>query len=514
MSEIEKYIEELEKALENDEKEKFIRLLKEIRLKIDLHRFDERKLMPFLEKAIEEYNVKIPQFYDMLFRLYYIKSDFKTSLFSKIPKNAYEARIYVALAYFLRTKYKIATIFLGYDEIQKYIYDSIDFKNPIDLRKSLYDLVCPRLLTKIYIPKYYSIKNTTINNINSKEIYFLGANGVGKTIFLQAISSSLKESQLDIVRRLENTDETHNISHSYLEPNNDLVSSRTYQNLFAYGVGRLKTHDNEIDETGYGTLFDQQRINLKHPVRLLEEVERLELKGIGNLKLEKVIKMLTDILNIGDTPNITIEQDGAKFIFKEHGTPVEFKHLADGYRSILLILADLLSRLAENQPHIDKIEDFRGIVLIDEIDMLLHPKWEYVIVKKLREKLPNIQWFLTTHSPMLVLGASTDAIFYRLYKENGETKISQQYTYDDIKNVRSDGIITSPLFGMEYAGMREELNKPSDSVDTSETWLAGRIHQEILKRYEAEKAQRNTDFIEEDEITDWINEALDENQSA
>lgn len=223
---------------------------------------------------------------------------------------------------------------------------------------------------------------------------------------------------------------------------------------------------------------------------------------------------MTNILNIGDAPNITIQQEGAKFIFKEHGTPIEFKHLADGYRSILLILADLLSRLAENQPHIEKIEDFRGIVLIDEIDMLLHPKWEYVIVKKLREKLPNIQWFLTTHSPVLVMGASTDAIFYRLYKENGETKISKQYTYDDIKNVRSDGIITSPLFGMEYAGMREELDNPSENIDTSATWLESQIHQQILERYEDEKRKRNTDFIEENEINGWISEALDENQSA
>ena len=218
--------------------------------------------------------------------------------------------------------------------------------------------------------------------------------------------------------------------------------------------------------------------------------------------------MLTDILNIEDKPEITIEQSGADFIFKERGSVLKFNELADGYRSILLVLSDLLKRLIENQPDVTKIEDFRGIVLIDEIDMLLHPKWEYVIVKKLREKLPKIQWFFTTHSPMLILGASDDAVFYRLYKEEGKTQISEQFTYDEIRSLRSDGVITSPLIGMEYAGMREQLENKISDIDASESWLSGRVHQQIKEKYNKRK-QEGKPYTSPETINNWIKEALE-----
>jgi len=381
------------------------------------------------------------------------------------------------------------------------------------LKQNMPENSSPVLINTITIKDYFSIKNEKLAHLaNQKEIYFLGENGVGKTILMQAILLSLRKSekkQLISLGLSPDFDdkifaETINIQ------KNSIVHFDSYPNIFAYGVGRLRTHDNEVDTTGYGTLFDKQKVNLTNPVEWLKEVERLQLKGMGSLKLNEVIAMLTDILNIENKKEIVIEQKGADFIFKEQNTIVKFAELADGYRSVLLILADLLKRLSENQPDITDICDFKGCVLIDEIDMLLHPKWEYTIVKKLREKLPNIQWFFSTHSPVLVLGASTDAIFYRIFKEQGETKISQPYTFADIGNLRSNGIITSPLFGLEYAGMREQLENTLSEIETSETWLIGKIHKQILEKYREEKQKKSASYIPDETINKWIKEALNE----
>ncbi len=315
-------------------------------------------------------------------------------------------------------------------------------------------------ISKISINQYYSLKNIIIENIfNKKEIYFVGENGVGKTILLQSILLSLKQKANKELSFLKIFQENWNLESYYSSKN--LLYKNTHPNIFAYGVGRFRAHDYEIDKTGYGTLFDNQNINLKNPVQWLKDILLYELDKTGSLKHKDVINLLEQILNIEETSDISIikeENNKTNFVFKEQGTEVSFSQLADGYRSVLLILSDLIMRLSENQPDITNISEFRGIVLIDEIDMLLHPKWEYKIVGQLRKKLPNIQWFFTTHSPTLIMGASEDAVFYKMYKEKGISKISEQWTNNDIKHLMASSLVTSPLFGLESASMSSLKN--------------------------------------------------------
>ena len=60
-------------------------------------------------------------------------------------------------------------------------------------------------------------------------------------------------------------------------------------------------------------------------------------------------------------------------------------------------------------------------MLVDEIGVYLHPKWQYTIVRKLRSWFPLVQFIFTTHSPIVIMGASKDAAFYKVYKEGGVT---------------------------------------------------------------------------------------------
>ena len=222
--------------------------------------------------------------------------------------------------------------------------------------------------------------------------------------------------------------------------------------------------------------------------------------------------MFTDILNIEETAEIKIEKEGTNFIFKERNFKPEFEELADGYRSILMILSDLINRLITNQPDITNIKDFKGIVLIDEIDMLMHPKWEYKIVKKLREKLPNIQWFFSTHSPMLIMGASEDAVFYKLYKEDGITQISEPWNSNDIMHLMANGIITSPLFDMPTA--RLKFANDLSQLDTSSNFWIGKITEKIKQQINTEKNKGKAYFSKEevDDLVEWAINEIDEEE--
>lgn len=87
-----------------------------------------------------------------------------------------------------------------------------------------------------------------------------------------------------------------------------------------------------------------------------------------------------------------------------NGNWVPLKNLSDGYRGIVHLTADLAYRAIQLNPHLGEraILDAEGIVLIDEIDMHLHPKWQRHIIDDLKRTFPKIQFIVTTHSPFIV----------------------------------------------------------------------------------------------------------------
>ncbi len=88
-------------------------------------------------------------------------------------------------------------------------------------------------------------------------------------------------------------------------------------------------------------------------------------------------------------------------------------NLSDGYRSIVRLTADIAYRAIKLNPHLgaDVLRETEGVVLIDEIDMHLHPKWQREIVENLKLTFPKIQFIATTHSPFIVQSLKADEVF-------------------------------------------------------------------------------------------------------
>jgi len=89
------------------------------------------------------------------------------------------------------------------------------------------------------------------------------------------------------------------------------------------------------------------------------------------------------------------------------GRTVPFTLLSDGYRNLLAIAADVAWRAARLNPHYgaDAARRATGIVLIDEIDLHLHPAWQRSVIGDLRRAFPNLQFLATTHSPQVIASA-------------------------------------------------------------------------------------------------------------
>jgi predicted ATP-binding protein involved in virulence len=103
---------------------------------------------------------------------------------------------------------------------------------------------------------------------------------------------------------------------------------------------------------------------------------------------------------------------GLKFDFEqsrvmiefEDGRTTPFEHLSDGQRTMLGLFCDLGRRAAILNPHLEGEASAKtaGVVLIDELDLHLHPKWQRRIIEDLRRTFPRIQFICTTHSPFLI----------------------------------------------------------------------------------------------------------------
>jgi predicted ATP-binding protein involved in virulence len=91
-----------------------------------------------------------------------------------------------------------------------------------------------------------------------------------------------------------------------------------------------------------------------------------------------------------------------RMLIDKNKQPFNILQLSQGERSLLALVGDIARRLAIMNPGLENPLHGEGIVLIDEIDLHLHPLWQRAIVRRLRETFPNCQFILTTHSPLVI----------------------------------------------------------------------------------------------------------------
>lgn len=89
-------------------------------------------------------------------------------------------------------------------------------------------------------------------------------------------------------------------------------------------------------------------------------------------------------------------------VVKKDGQEIEFTQLSQGEKCYLSLVCDIARRLAMANPHSPDPLNEEGIILIDEVDMHLHPKWQTEVASKLMKVFPNCQFILSTHSAQVL----------------------------------------------------------------------------------------------------------------
>jgi predicted ATPase len=167
---------------------------------------------------------------------------------------------------------------------------------------------------------------------------------------------------------------------------------------------------------------------------------------------EAVFDLLEQLL-----PN-TIAFDRKKLAFGHQNTEIGALELADGYKSYLAWICDLLYYMDMVCPPDSKLQDLTGVVLLDEIDLHIHPSWQRNIVSHIAKALPKLQFVFTTHSPIIAGSISRQNLWVTRLLEGGSSSVEHPDT--EIYGLNSDQILTSDIFGLESTraeGFLDEL---------------------------------------------------------
>jgi len=364
----------------------------------------------------------------------------------------------------------------------------------------------------------------------------LGNNGVGKTTLLRCLAGMevkldwvddeetlwacpLLFKDSDMWQESEILEANMATIHSFVVSGNPLSSISTFENLesqihdievtmgdscisggeelkglicYGYGATRRMSQtslsENYFSEhsaslfSDNATLINAEEwlLQTDYAVKSASGKMRTRLKKQLNHIIEILKRILPDIENVRIIPT-SEEQD---FPRAEFFTPygwVRLSSLGLGYRTTISWIVDLAVRLFKRYPDSEDPLAETAIVLVDEIDLHMHPTWQRTIMEFLTERFPNTQFIVTAHSP-LVVQAAQNANIVLLRREGDRVVIDNDP--EIIENWRVDQVLTS-VFEM-----------PSARPAKIEPWLKRR--KEILTQANiSEDDQAELDRLEE-----------------
>jgi predicted ATP-binding protein involved in virulence len=231
--------------------------------------------------------------------------------------------------------------------------------------------------------------------------------------------------------------------------------------LLSYGASRRMSKSSNISQKEESTnkissLFDES-IELINAEEWFLQKEWASIKSEGDIKqkfeneFNKVKSILIDILpDVSVIQSKPIDENNSKPILEvktSYGW-VNLRSLSFGYQTLTALVVDIASKMMEQYPNSTNPLEEPAVILIDEIDLHLHPKWQRTVIDKLSQHFPKAQFIATSHSPLIVQAALDKKANIVVCRKEGDRVIIDNDP-DEVKGWRIDQILTSDLFEVE-----------------------------------------------------------------
>lgn len=309
------------------------------------------------------------------------------------------------------------------------------------------------VLKYLDVSNYQGIKSLTMRNLpnDAQWIFLTGENGFGKTSVLRAIAKGLvgDEERVTQINTETKLLSVVNLVHQSIK--NKITKGTEVRlpfKVLGYGISRFNTNGND-NYVGTYTLFEENGslLNIETLLLTADEATFNKIKQI----FIKLIPNLADIKK----ENV----DGFfKIVYQEKSDngdtfePVELSDLAAGYRGIITMIGDMLAHfIPKKSSGLNLINNMSGIVIIDEFDAHLHPKYQYELPNLLSKAFPNVQFIVSTHSPIPLLGVEPQTAVVFTVNRTKELGITIDRFDDDIDigRLSANALLTSDIFGFK-----------------------------------------------------------------
>lgn len=210
---------------------------------------------------------------------------------------------------------------------------------------------------------------------------------------------------------------------------------------------------------------------------------------------KKGLRIVEEALNdfLPGTSFKGIDKERKQLIFQTVDGNVPLEQLSDGYQNMAAWIGDLLYRVTETFKDYEKPMEARGLLLIDEIDLHLHPKWQRRLIDFISQKLPNFQVIATTHSPLTAQQAGEGELY--ALKRNDQGIVELVPFVGSPKNLLVNQLLMTPVFGLET----DESFEVQEAKETYEALKSkGALNEDEKQKLAAVKRKLNGNLPKRD----------------
>lgn len=219
---------------------------------------------------------------------------------------------------------------------------------------------------------------------------------------------------------------------------------------------------------------------------LKQEIIASNKKSVREYEMFKniVASFMKEINELDQVPTIYYSPQFDELVYEDEREEMPISKLSAGYQSLLWMIMDLAYRVCMLNPELQDRSQITGVVLIDEIDLHLHPKWQWKVIDALRETFENVQFIIATHSP-IVISSSKEANLLLLNKDQEITYLPDCYGYEveDVLRYRQESV-----------SRPKNVKKLVDQIDDAVEDIDFKRAKEMLKQLKDILGEDNSEY--------------------
>lgn len=252
---------------------------------------------------------------------------------------------------------------------------------------------------------------------------------------------------------------------------NHILPILSYQSTARMWMQKREAPENIFSKKFYRTVGYagclQEASNIKMLMNWIRHMEKQEWKRketIGEyLGVKKAVCRYMQFMMDEEVLNVEYDDQSDELVFITNSNTLPVGYLSAGYQSLIWMILDIAYRMALLNPNLlERINETPGVILIDELDMHLHPKWQWKVVDALRETFPNVQFIAATHSPIIISSCENVNIitvdeYKKISYENSPYGMDVNYALDNCQD--------SQVLPADIQKLVDEFSKNIDEED-------------------------------------------------